>query len=78
LEVLEASSSSCQSKPPLKKTVDEYKHKVKKGVQAKHPLNSALKRRFDHEVIAMLITTNTPFDFLKTEGFRRFMECIAP
>jgi hypothetical protein len=49
-----------------------------KGEQAKFPQNSKLQKRFNLELITMIITKNSPFNFAGQEGFRHFMSWVAP
>ncbi len=46
--------------------------------QAKLPLNFKQQKCYDLELITMLVTTNTEFSFVKTDGFNRYMAWVAP
>ena len=46
--------------------------------QAKLPLNFKQQKCYDLELITMLVTTNTEFNFVKTDGFNCYMAWVAP
>ena len=40
-------------------------------------MNSKQQKRYDLELVTMLVTTKTPFNFVKTDGFKLYMNWVV-
>jgi len=75
--MLEEITVECRkNKRPLTNTMDCYVKKIGHE-KPKLPMNSKQQKRFDLELVTMLVTTNTSFRFVKTPGFKRFINWVG-
>ena len=65
-----------KNKHPLTNTMDCYVKKIGHE-KPKLPMNSKQRKRFDLELVTMLVTTNTSFQFVKTPGFKCFINWVG-
>ena len=75
--MLEEITVECRkNKRPLTNTMDRYVKKIGHE-KPKLPMNSKQWKRFDLELVMMLVTTNTSFRFVETPGFKHFINWVG-